>query len=79
MVADDAQFERDLGGVGEAQRGGHAAVGHRDHHVGLDRRFLGQHRADILARLVDVAPFQTWNPDARNRCIRRRRNGGPAA
>ena len=58
MVADDAQLERNVRRIGKAQRGGHTRVRHRDHHVGVYRRFLGQHGADILARLIHVAAFQ---------------------
>ena len=54
VVADDAVFERDAGGGGIAEGGGHAGIRHRDHHVGNRRRFLGQLRADALARIIDA-------------------------
>src|SRR3546814_21087592 len=57
VVADDAELEGDLRFLGEAERRRHAGIGHRDHHVGLDRAFARQLGADALARLVDAGPL----------------------
>ena len=42
VVADDAELEGDARGRGVAERRGHAGIGHRDHDVGLGRRFARQ-------------------------------------
>ncbi len=39
MVADDAEFERDAGGLRIADRGGHAGIGHGNDDIGVGWRF----------------------------------------
>src|ERR1700690_1223611 len=53
MVANDAEFERPSGFPGVAERGRHAGVRHRHHHVDLDMAFARELRAEGLADLVD--------------------------
>ena len=55
MVADDAELERQAAGRGEAERGGHAGIGHRHDDVGVGRRLSRELRAHRLARVVDRA------------------------
>ena len=57
VVADDTELERQTRGMGEPQRGRHAGIRHRDHHVGVHGEFARQFLADALARFVDIAPF----------------------
>src|SRR3990167_5353260 len=54
MVADDAEFERQAGALGVADRRRHAGVGDRHDDVGRHRTFHRQFQADALARLVDA-------------------------
>jgi hypothetical protein len=49
-VLDQAVVARDPGGAGEAGGGGIAGVRHRDHQVGLDRRFAPEDLAHLAAR-----------------------------
>ena len=44
-----------LGGVADGRR--HAGIGHRHHHVGIDRRFAGELGPDAAPGLVDTDPF----------------------
>jgi hypothetical protein len=55
VAADDAQIEGHAAGLGVAQGGRHAAVGHRHHDVGLDAGLLGQAPAHALAHVIDRA------------------------
>ena len=55
MVANDAELEGILAALAIAQRGGNAGIGHRDHHVGIDGGFGGQHLAEGFARFIDAA------------------------
>ena len=52
VVADNPEFERLAGLGGIADGRGHAGIGHRHHHIGVDHGFVGQLGADALARLV---------------------------
>ena len=54
VVADDAEIEGDARGLGEADRGRHAGIGHRHDDVGGGRRLARELRADPLAHLVDA-------------------------
>ena len=55
VVADDAHLEGQAAGLRVAQRGGHAGVGHRHHHVGGHAALLRQAPAHALAHLIDRA------------------------
>src|ERR1700744_1878008 len=52
MVADDAEFERHAGKLAVADRGGHAGIRHRYHHVDLDMAFTRELRAEGLADFI---------------------------
>ena len=57
MVADNPQLKRHPAFRRIAHRRGHAAIGHRHHHIGRHMAFPRQHRADALARLIHRQPF----------------------
>src|SRR5258706_1650916 len=50
--------ERDARGLGVPDRGWGAAVGERDHHIRLDRRFLGELVSHPDARLFELAVLE---------------------
>ena len=55
VIADDAEFVGDAGGLRVADRGGYAGIRHRHHDIGGDGGFGGEFAADVLADLVDAA------------------------
>lgn len=55
VVADDAELEGQAGGLGEADRGRRAAVGHRHYDIGIDRVLEGELGANLLPHFIDVA------------------------
>ena len=87
MRTDDAEFERQPGFLGKTDRRRCAAVGHRHHHIGIDRAFAGQFGADLFADLIDARAIDDrigaaeidMLEDARTRALRLEWPQGPQA
>ena len=54
LVADHTKGEGDAAFLRETNRCGRAAVGYRDHNIGLDGCFFGKFDADIVAGVIDA-------------------------
>ena len=54
MVANDAELEGNLGGIGVTHRRGHPRIGHRHDDVRGNAGFVGELGADALAHFIDA-------------------------
>ena len=71
VVADDAELERNAGGLGIADRRRHAGIGHRHDHVGRRPAPRGRARCPCLRGSDRRCGRRRRSPAGRNRCTRR--------